>query len=60
VAEIGDYNGDGRDDILWRNDNGGFTNWLAQGNGSFVSNDANAFASITTAWHVQGPDTFFA
>jgi serralysin len=60
VVEIGDYNGDGRDDILWRNSNGAFTNWLAQGNGSFVSNDANAFTSLTTAWHVQGPDTFFA
>ena len=60
VVETGDYNGDGRDDILWRNSNGAFTNWLAQGNGSFVSNDANAFTNLTAAWHVQGPDTFWA
>jgi len=60
VVETGDYNGDGRDDILWRNSNGAFTNWLAQANGSFVSNDANAFTSLTTAWHVQGPDTFWS
>jgi Ca2+-binding RTX toxin-like protein len=60
VAETGDYNGDGRDDILWRNSNGAFTNWLAQANGSFVSNDANAHAVIPTAWHVLGPDTFWA
>jgi hypothetical protein len=60
VAEIGDYDGDGRDDILWRNSNGAFTNWLAHGNGSFVSNDPNAHAIIPTAWHVQGPDTFWA
>ncbi|HKH28490.1 MAG TPA: hypothetical protein VKA61_09170, partial [Sphingomicrobium sp.] len=59
VVETGDYNGDGRDDILWRNSNGAFTNWLAQANGSFVSNDANASTSLTTAWHVQGPDTFW-
>jgi hypothetical protein len=60
IVETGDYNGDGRDDILWRNSNGALTNWLAQGNGSFVSNDLNAHAVIPTAWHVQGPDTFWA
>ena len=60
VAETGDYNGDGRDDILWRNSNGSFTNWVAQGNVSFVSNDLNAHAVIPTAWQVQGPDTFWA
>ena len=59
VVEIGDYNGDGRDDILWRRDDGAFTSWLAQGNGSFISNDANAWAVIPNAWHVQGPDTFW-
>jgi hypothetical protein len=60
VVETGDHNGDGRDDILWRNSNGAFTNWLAQGNGSFVSNDANSWSVLPTSWHVQGPDTFWA
>jgi hypothetical protein len=55
-----DFNGDGRSDVLWRHDNGSFTNWLAQANGSFVSNDLNAHAVIPTAWHVQGSDTFWA
>jgi len=59
IVETGDYNGDGRDDILWRNSNGAVTNWLAHGNGSFTSNDLNAHAVIPTAWHVQGPDTFW-
>ena len=59
IVEVGDYNGDGRDDILWRRDDGAFTSWLAQGNGSFVSNDANAFTTLPSAWHVQGPDTFW-
>ena len=59
IVETGDYNGDGRDDILWRNSNGALTNWLAHGNGSFTSNDFNALAVIPTAWHVQGPDTFW-
>jgi len=59
VVETGDYNGDGRDDILWRRSDGGFTNWLSNGNGSFVSNDLNAFTVIPNAWHVQGSDTYW-
>jgi hypothetical protein len=59
VIETGDYNGDGRDDILWRRADGALTNWLSQPNGSFVSNDLNAFAVIPNAWHIQGPDTYF-
>ena len=58
VAATGDYNGDGRDDIAWRNSNGTFTNWLGQANGGFVSNDANASTVLTTAWHVQGQDNW--
>src|SRR5829696_1524808 len=58
VAATGDYNGDGRDDIAWRNSNGTFTNWLGQANGGFISNDANAWTVLTTAWHVQGQDNW--
>ena len=60
VATTGDFNGDGRDDIAWRNSNGAFTNWLAQGDGSFVSNDSHAWAVVPNSWHVQGPDTLWA
>ncbi len=59
VADIGDFNGDGYDDIVWRNDDGSFTNWLGQSNGGFVSNDAHAWTVLTNAWQVQGPDTFW-
>ena len=52
VDGTGDFNGDGRDDILWRNDDGAFTNWLGQANGSFVSNDANASPRSPTSWQV--------
>ena len=58
VAATGDYNGDGRDDIAWRNSSGAFTNWLGQANGGFISNDANAWAVLTTAWHVQAQDNW--
>jgi len=32
VVEIGDFNGDGRSDILWRNDSGALAEWLMSGN----------------------------
>ena len=56
VAGIGDFNGDGRDDILWRHDAGHLTEWLGTASGGFADNGANAFASIATTWHVQSPD----
>ena len=58
VAGVGDFNGDGRDDILWRNDAGQLSNWLGQANGGFVGNDANAFASAPTDWHIVGTGDF--
>jgi hypothetical protein len=59
VADVGDFNGDGRDDIAWRNDNGAFTNWLGQQNGGFVSNDAYAWTVLPNSWQVQGQDDFW-
>jgi hypothetical protein len=56
VAAIGDFNGDGRDDILWRNDNGTIANWLGQANGGFADNYTNSSFFIPTSWHVQAPD----
>jgi hypothetical protein len=58
VAGTGDFNGDGRDDILWRHSNGSFTNWMAQANGAFVSNDANAWRVMPTGWHVAATGDF--
>jgi Ca2+-binding RTX toxin-like protein len=56
IAVTGDYNGDGRDDILWRNDNGTVTNWLGQANGGFVGNFENANISLPNDWHIQPSD----
>ena len=53
---IGDFNGDGRDDVLWRNDNGPIVDWLGQPNGGFAANYANSVVSIPTTWHVQAPE----
>ena len=54
VAGVGDFNGDGRDDILWRSDGGQLSNWLGQVNGGFVINDANAMTSVPADWQVAG------
>ena len=56
VASIGDFNGDGRDDFLLRNDAGWLTQWTGNANGSFTNNGANVSQFFTTDWHVQAPD----
>jgi YD repeat-containing protein len=58
VAGTGDFNGDGRADILWRNDNGAFSDWLGQANGGFVVNDANAWNNVPINWQVAGTGKF--
>lgn len=55
VASIGDFNGDGRDDILWRNDNGQMTEWLGELAGGFTDNSVNASTFVPTDWHVFDP-----
>jgi Ca2+-binding RTX toxin-like protein len=52
IAAVGDYNGDARDDILWRNTNGQLTQWLGSSSGSFTDNSANAAFSSSGNWHV--------
>ncbi len=54
IVDTGDYNGDGRDDILWRNQDGALSDWLGQTDGSFVANDGNAFSTVPVSWQVQG------
>ena len=56
VEAIGDYNGDGRDDILWRHDNGTIIDWLGTGGGGFTDNSGNLFTSIALAWQVAPAD----
>lgn len=58
VAGTGDFNGDGRDDVLWRHENGTMTNWLAAENGNFVGNYANAAYGVDTGWQVAGTGDF--
>ena len=56
VVGTGDFNGDGRDDILWRNDSGQLTDWLRTANGSFLSNVFSVY--VPTDWSVAATGDF--
>jgi hypothetical protein len=43
IRGTGDFNGDGRDDLLWQSDGGIVSNWLGTASGGWTINDANAF-----------------
>ena len=51
IVGIGDFNGDNRDDIVWRSDIGEVGTWLANANGSFTANNAQV-VMVPTAWHI--------
>ena len=55
AASIGDFNGDGRDDVLWRNDDGRLVGWLGQDDGGFAGNPGASY-NVPTSWHIQSPD----
>ena len=58
MAGIGDFNGDGFDDILARETDGTITDWLGQPDGEFVANDAIAMQAVTTDFQIAGIGDF--
>jgi len=50
IQEIGDLNGDGKSDIIWRNDNGATVAWLMNGGVKIADVNLNA---IPTDWSLQ-------
>ena len=54
---LDDFNGDGRSDILWRNDDGSFGDWFGNANGGFTVNNASV-TSVPTSWHITGTGDF--
>jgi hypothetical protein len=62
VVEIGDFNGDGNSDILWRNDNGTMAEWLMNGSqisASLVPSSQGSPAAPDSSWTVQAKPTNF-
>ena len=58
IAGTGDFNGDGRDDLLLRRDDGWVTEWLGTANGGFSNNGANVSQFFTTDWKIAGTGDF--
>ena len=58
IAAMGDYNGDGREDVLLRSDAGWLTNWLGNVNGRFDNNGTNTSLFFAPEWKVAGEGDF--
>ena len=58
VVGTGNFNGDGRGDLLLRRDDGWLTNWLGTANGGYTNNGANTALFFTTDWKVAGTGDF--
>ncbi|GAA3896222.1 hypothetical protein GCM10022276_14020 [Sphingomonas limnosediminicola] len=54
---IGDFNGDGRQDVMWRTTDGTLSEWLGQVGGGFQWNPYSAF-NVTNDWKVIGSGDF--
>jgi hypothetical protein len=53
IAGIGDFNGDGKSDILWRNSNGDTSIWLMTGSGLQVQvSSTTDLGFIPMSWSV--------
>jgi hypothetical protein len=51
VVETGDFNGDGKSDILWQDSSGNEAMWLM--NGEATSSNL-VVGNVPTAWSIQG------
>jgi len=58
VIGIGDFNGDGRDDILWRDSSGAVFDFLGSANGGFTNNGDNSYVMIAAGTNVAGIGDF--
>jgi hypothetical protein len=56
IVAIGDYNGDGRDDLIWKHSSGATGEWLGSTSGDFAHNGAAPI--VASNWTVQSPDLF--
>ena len=54
----GDLNGDGRDDILWRNASSALTSWKGEANGSFTANDSASYVAMSADWRAVATGDF--
>jgi hypothetical protein len=58
VVGSGDFNGDGVEDVLWRNSDGTVTDWLGTASGTFNGNWDNLHSNPGSSWQVVGTGDF--
>ncbi|MEJ0076716.1 MAG: VCBS repeat-containing protein [Alphaproteobacteria bacterium] len=60
IERLGDYDGDGKNDILWRTDSGSLAIWEMDGTrikfNGFVNNGTEAVGAPGPDWHIVKPD----
>ena len=49
IVETGDYNGDGKSDILWRDTSGNMAMWFMNG----TTATSTGVGNVSTAWSIQ-------
>ncbi|QIL02770.1 VCBS repeat-containing protein [Sphingomonas sinipercae] len=52
IVGTGDFNGDGRSDVLWRSDHNVITDWIGQDNGGFGDNPVGFYLEMPLAWQI--------
>jgi hypothetical protein len=58
IVGTGDFNGDGRQDILWRNPNGTIFNFLGTANGGYTNNGDNSAVTLAATTQIIGVGDF--
>ncbi len=62
VQQLGDYDGDGKNDILWRTDSGSLAIWEMDGTRvkfqGYVNNGIEAVGAPGPDWHIVKPDYY--
>jgi FG-GAP-like repeat len=55
ISGTGDFNGDGKADILWRNTDGSTNIWEMNGNSVLSTGAINPYAVVSNDWKIAAP-----
>ena len=58
IAGTGDFNGDGKSDILWRNDDGSTNIWLMDGANVLSAGPISQYPTVDNSWKISGTGDF--